>query len=379
MKKAFYLFALLGTTFTSYAQPKEISRDWTSFFQIIDVSFVKETTKFRVTASAKVVADDPASWAGIWARVDNKNGERAFFDNMGDRKIKSNEWHIYVVEGIIDENSDKIYFGGICEYNGQFYFDNFEFYVENEAGKFEQVDIKNASFEEKVTDNIVAGWSEGTRVKELLRIKGFTFSSNDDNAGGKYSLLVEGKGIEEDSSYVIGPIAGFTPQIGALVTMLNSLSTRVERTVQLLDQEETDFLMDEKANSVGALIMHLAAAEAYYQVFTFEGRGFNEEEKKKWQVALDLGEEARQKFKGHSVEYYLDIYKEVRAKTIEELRKRDDEWLKEIQPRYEVNNHWCWFHVMEHQSSHLGQILLLQKRFPEEEELLPEQVVEDDY
>ncbi len=34
--------------------------------------------------------------------------------------------------------------------------------------------------------------------------------------------------------------------------------------------------------------MHLAAAEKYYQVFTFENRGFNEEEKKKWNAALNL-------------------------------------------------------------------------------------------
>jgi len=39
-----------------------------------------------------------------------------------------------------------------------------------------------------------------------------------------------------------------------------------------------------KRNSIGALIMHLAAAEAYYQVATFENREFNEEERKsgKW-------------------------------------------------------------------------------------------------
>ena len=29
-----------------------------------------------------------------------------------------------------------------------------------------------------------------------------------------------------------------------------------------------------------------------------------------------------------------------------------------------MNNHWAWFHVMEHQSSHLGQILLIKKKDP---------------
>lgn len=30
------------------------------------------------------------------------------------------------------------------------------------------------------------------------------------------------------------------------------------------------------------------------------------------------------------------------------------------------DNHYYWFHVMEHQSSHLGQILFLKKRIPPE-------------
>jgi len=33
-----------------------------------------------------------------------------------------------------------------------------------------------------------------------------------------------------------------------------------------------------------------------------------------------------------------------------------------------MNNHFAWFHVMEHQSSHLGQILMLRKRIPKKEE-----------
>lgn len=42
-------------------------------------------------------------------------------------------------------------------------------------------------------------------------------------------------------------------------------------------------------------IIHLVAAEKYYQVFTFEGRSFNEEESAEWQLALDLGDEANRK------------------------------------------------------------------------------------
>ncbi|WP_240315494.1 DUF664 domain-containing protein [Aquimarina longa] len=177
--------------------------------------------------------------------------------------------------------------------------------------------------------------------------------------------MLEGKGVKK--SRVINTEEGFTPQIGTLVAMLNNLSNRVERTVKNLDIRETDHLLDEKANRIGALIMHLAAAEAYYQVYTFENRKFTKEEKEKWQLGLSLGKEAREKLKGKPIEYYLNIYKEVRKKTVEELAKRNDEWLEQMRPGSTMNNHFAWFHVMEHQSSHLGQILLLKKRIPKEE------------
>lgn len=379
MRNILCLLILVGTISRTYAQlGKEISQDWSAFSQSIDASFIKQKIKFRVIASAKVVSDDTTAWAGIWARVDNKNGELGFFDNMRDRRIQSSEWQRYTVEGEVNEHSDKIYFGGFCTENGAFYFDNFEFQVQNEQGEFEPATVENAGFEKRVVGNNVPSWREGVRTDQPFRIKEYTISSSDDSAEGNYALLMKGEGIVEDTTYQIGPVDGFSPQVGTLITMLNNLSSRVEQTVQLLDQERTDFLMDEKANSIGALVMHLAAAEAYYQVFTFEGRDFNEEEKEQWEVALSLGEEARQKFKGKPIEHYLDIYREVRQKTIEELKKRDDAWLQEMQLAYGVNNYFCWFHVMEHQSSHLGQILMLKKRFPKKDEMT-DQKIEVDY
>jgi hypothetical protein len=163
---------------------------------------------------------------------------------------------------------------------------------------------------------------------------------------------------------MIGPEEGFSPEIGTMVSMLNDLSNRVEYTVKDLSTEELDFLMDDKANRIGSLIMHLAATEAFYQVYTFENREFNKEEAKQWQVAMNLGDEAREEYQGHDVNYYLDIYKELRQKTLDLMKEKDDAWFASIPEGYNMNNHWAWFHVMEHQSSHLGQILLLKKRLP---------------
>jgi uncharacterized damage-inducible protein DinB len=164
------------------------------------------------------------------------------------------------------------------------------------------------------------------------------------------------------SQNIIKPEKGYTPQVGSLVSMLNDLSKRLERTVGNMSQKDIDFLMDENSNSIGSLIVHLAAVETYYQVFTFEGRDFNSEEKEMWNAAMDLGDAARNKYKGNEVDYYLEKLKEVRKKTMQYLKDKDDDWLNDNPVGSSMNNHWAWFHVMEHQSSHLGQILLLRKR-----------------
>ncbi|MEM5565338.1 DUF664 domain-containing protein [Psychroserpens sp. AS72] len=153
---------------------------------------------------------------------------------------------------------------------------------------------------------------------------------------------------------------GFSNDIGQMISMLDNLKSRVERHVVSLDQKGTDFLLDENANSPGAIIYHLAATEAYYQVYTIEGRGFNKEEAKKWDTALNLGEKARQEFKDKPISYYIDLYDEVRQQTKVLLKTKDDAWFKEMNGN--MSNHWAWFHVMEHQANHMGQLALITKR-----------------
>lgn len=155
---------------------------------------------------------------------------------------------------------------------------------------------------------------------------------------------------------------GYSTQVGNLVSMLEDLKGRVTQSVKNLSQEETDFLLDNNANRIGAMVMHLAATEIYYQAYTFEGRGMNKEELKKWGAAMDLGDKGRAALKGKPIQYYLDLWDEVREKTLKLLKEKDDAWLvKEPDGGY-MNNHWAWYHVMEHQANHMGQIRLILSR-----------------
>lgn len=155
---------------------------------------------------------------------------------------------------------------------------------------------------------------------------------------------------------------GFSPQIGTTLSMMEDLKKRVTNSVIDLNQEETDFLLDGNANRIGALIFHLAATEKYYQLYTFENRGFNKEEKEKWDIALNLGDNARESLKGKPIEYYLEIWDEVRNETKRLLKTKDDKWFAAMVEQSSMNNHWAWYHVMEHQANHMGQIRLISKR-----------------
>jgi len=173
-----------------------------------------------------------------------------------------------------------------------------------------------------------------------------------------------------DELNMIGPKEGFSPQIGTLVSMMNWMRSVILRPVQGMTMVQLDFLFDKNSNSIGSMLLHLAATERYYQLNTFDGMkwgSWDESIKKQWDVASALGDEGRKKIKGNKLEYYLDALKEVREKSIAEFKKRDDEWLLKadtLWPWGPTNNYCKWFHVVEHESNHNGQIKWIKSRLP---------------
>jgi uncharacterized damage-inducible protein DinB len=172
-----------------------------------------------------------------------------------------------------------------------------------------------------------------------------------------------------DNAWIVGPQPGFTPEIGTLTSMLAFTRNQVVRNVQGLSQQDLDFLLDAKANTIGALLLHLAATETYYRLNTFGGMQWGswpDGVKQKWDIAMNLGEPARKAIKGNSLDYYLDALHQSREASLAEFRKRDDKWLATVvtQGDFSANNYAKWFHVAEHESNHDGQIKLLKSRVP---------------
>jgi uncharacterized damage-inducible protein DinB len=142
---------------------------------------------------------------------------------------------------------------------------------------------------------------------------------------------------------------------------------QVEHNVKGMTQADLDFLLDAKANTIGAMLNHLAATDHYYALNSFDNMkwdSWSDAEKKKWDIPMNLGEPARKAIKGNSLDYYLNLLHETREHTLAELKKRDDKWLTAVDTEMGMNNYGKWFHVAEHESNHDGQIKFLKSRLP---------------
>ncbi|MFD1739580.1 DinB family protein [Bacillus salitolerans] len=131
-----------------------------------------------------------------------------------------------------------------------------------------------------------------------------------------------------------------------------------------LDQGDLDYIAYEGANSIGALLVHIVAIEFVHQVITFEKRDLNETELAYWESALFLGEKAKEAIKNKPIEYYVNLLSETRETTLALLRSQKEEWLFE-EHKWENgvthNYYWLWYHVMEDEVNHRGQIRMIKK------------------
>lgn len=174
----------------------------------------------------------------------------------------------------------------------------------------------------------------------------------------------------EEGINIIGPKEAYSPQIGTLVSMLDWMRAVVLSSVRGMTVAQLDYLHDSKSNTIGAMLLHLAATERYYQLHSFEKKKWgtwDDATKKQWDTPMGLGAKARKVIKGNNLDYYLNTLKEVRENTLRELKNRDDKWLMAVDEEWPwgpTNTYCKWFHVCEHESNHNGQIKWIKSRLP---------------
>lgn len=165
-------------------------------------------------------------------------------------------------------------------------------------------------------------------------------------------------------SYECKSEEGYGDRIGELVFMMEHARAVTKSEIEFLKTEELDHVTDDGGNTIGGLLLHIIAIEKVHQLISFEKRDINEEEYEQWGAALELGSKAREKIRGNPLEYYIDLMDETRNQTLQMLKGKQDSWLYE---RNEwpngvgYNNYYLWFHVMEDEINHRGQIRTIQR------------------
>ncbi len=122
-------------------------------------------------------------------------------------------------------------------------------------------------------------------------------------AVGFCEVLPDTAYADTSSPNILGPLPGYAPQIGTFVSQLTWMREQngVLRATEKLTQADLDYLFDKNANSIGALMLHLAATETYFGMNTFDGvkwGSWSEDIKKKWDPAMNLGDAGRADYQG---------------------------------------------------------------------------------
>ncbi|MET3695833.1 uncharacterized protein DUF664 [Bacillus oleivorans] len=164
--------------------------------------------------------------------------------------------------------------------------------------------------------------------------------------------------------YRIRENKGYFENMGVLVSMLEHSRAVTLQDISNLSQSDLDYLPEGSSNTIGALLLHIASIEFVHQIITFENRDINDQERSKWGTALELGDKARDEIKGLSLDYYLDVISTTREMTLSLLASKDDNWLfeeKKWDNGIPYNHYWMWFHVMEDEINHRGQIRAIKR------------------
>jgi uncharacterized damage-inducible protein DinB len=159
--------------------------------------------------------------------------------------------------------------------------------------------------------------------------------------------------------YRIIPKESFTEKMGELVSMLEHTREITLSEISKLSQSDLDYLPNDNSNSIGSLLLHIASIEFVHQIISFEKRNLTKSEYLKWKVPLELGDLGRHEIKNQTLNFYLDKLDQVRENTLTLLKSKKDNWLfeeEEWDNGVSYNNYYLWFHVMEDEISHRGQI-----------------------
>ena len=173
--------------------------------------FVKEIlvsnykgNQFRYEIAVKSRPADTLSKVRIHGIASGHGKENFIKSNFVLESRMEQEWTIYTIIGQVQEEAHKLLFYASVNGNGDFYFDDVNFYVEESSGKWKQLGLFNPSFEISKPD-IFAGYYVSKRRSEGLKLH----LSDEIYKTGTFSLNVK--------TYGNVPVSGIVQQVVNLI------------------------------------------------------------------------------------------------------------------------------------------------------------------
>ncbi|MCH9032437.1 MAG: DinB family protein [candidate division Zixibacteria bacterium] len=174
-----------------------------------------------------------------------------------------------------------------------------------------------------------------------------------------------------ETKFTITPIPGLTPRVGAYLAQMEDVSEQTKKYVADLNPAQLAWYPNDKVESIGTLLLHIAAAERSWIGEDIMRKEMDEEE---WKLAFPIRLGIAQ-VSGEELDYYLEIMDRTRKETFDCLRAlTDDDLAREIAPldpgdaanagkRFTIE--WILYHLIEHEAHHKGQIAVMKRLLPE--------------
>lgn len=160
------------------------------------------------------------------------------------------------------------------------------------------------------------------------------------------------------SSLVIAPLDAASADIGRALWIMEDIRALTKQAVVGIGDAALDWAPLSALNSIGTLLVHIAAVEAGWLYFEVLEQPFPPE------IAALLPSAAREpdghlvRVGGRDVADYLAVLDAVRARLLAVFQPMSPDEYRRVRrlPEYDVTPEWCLYHLAEHEAAHRGEI-----------------------
>jgi uncharacterized damage-inducible protein DinB len=171
------------------------------------------------------------------------------------------------------------------------------------------------------------------------------------------------------SVHTIQPAEGFPRRIGLYLAQLDDVRQRTKASVEGLNARQLCWYPQSDVESIGTLLLHIAAVECSWIQEDIARKPMGEE----WKIAFPIRFGLPQ-VTDRSLEYFIEKLDAVRNQTRGVLAElTDDDLARTIVPLDDENApnpqeytiEWILYHVLEHEAHHKGQIAVMKRLLPD--------------